>query len=65
MTVISNILRNFAVAICQSLKEKVTVSQNSSTAIPIFSRTNPTYTASLGLFWCQFLRKKLTSEITS
>lgn len=34
MTVISNILRNFAVAICQSLKEKVTVSQNSSTAIP-------------------------------
>lgn len=36
MTVISNILRNFAVAICQSLKEKVTVSQNSSTAIPIF-----------------------------
>lgn len=36
MAVISNKLRNFAVAKCQSLKEIVAVLQNISTAPPIF-----------------------------
>jgi len=42
MAVISNKLRNFAAAMCQSLKEIVTVSQNTSTAISSFTRTDNT-----------------------
>ena len=42
MVVISNKLRNFATAMCQSLKEIVTVSQNASTAISSFTRTDNT-----------------------
>lgn len=48
MTVISNKLRNFAVAKCQSLKEILAVSQNISTAIPLFLPSNNT---SLGHSW--------------
>lgn len=42
MAVISNKLRNFAAAMCHSLKEIVTVSQNTSTAISSFTRTDNT-----------------------
>lgn len=48
MTVISNKLRNFAVAKCQSLKEILAVSQNISTAIPLFFPSNNT---SFGHSW--------------
>lgn len=43
MAVISNKLRNFAVAKCQSLKEIVAVLQNISTAPPFFPSNNTSY----------------------
>lgn len=62
MAVISNKLRNFAVAKCQSLKEIVAVLQNISTA-PHFSRQITPLTVTPDLSWCHSLGKRLTFKI--